>query len=228
MQLDQHLAVVMTNDKDPDKEFGIEVQIDSLLPGEIYPTIVKPFFPIQQVSIPEVGQIVKVMLIANDQGDPQNSDYGTIDFPDFIYYDHRVFDGQKGKVPSILKQNYPNRCGWWQENGNIIYMNQTKNSEEITIRLKGGSDYITINGGKITLNSSVYLGSSSGTENLIKGAQFKSDFSTALTSWKEAANALVASTDVHASAYGSAVKTLLTTLIPLLDGWLSNKHFLDS
>lgn len=252
MQLEQHLAVVMTNDKDPDKEFGIQVQIDSLLPGEIYPEFAKPIFPPNWIKVPEVGQIVKVMLIGNDSGEAQNSEYGGIDYPDFIYYDHRILDLQKGKLPSEIKQNYPKRAGMWFDDGSMLYFDQKNGQKEIMLRLTDAKNFIQITESKITIDqngtkielangtmtttaNTSKFGASSATEAILKGTTVNTDIATYLTTMIATTTLLLAGSlpylaapiDPNVAVWLGNFNAAMTTLQTALTGWSSTKHFVD-
>jgi hypothetical protein len=223
MLLDTHLGVVMTNDKDPDKEFGIEARIDSLVPDEIYPIIVKPLFPANMAKAPDVGQIVEIIVVADEEDEFGESSYGVTEFTDFIYYRGRTFDSNKGKIPNELKQNYPKRAGMFFDNGTLIIVDETKNQETILIRLKSNGPLIQLQ----TVGDKILIGSTSAAEAIIKGTTFGSNFSTFMTTWITAMSALTGASDPIVSTYATTMGTALSTLAGQVNAWKSIKRFID-
>lgn len=137
MLVDVHLGVVMVNDSDPDKAFGIEVIIDSILPDNVWPELCKPIFPPNSAKAPDVGQIVECLVIADEHDESGWSDLGVENEPDFCFYTGRIFDlTDEGKIPDDLKVNYPKRAGlFWDADGTIVYYDATKNAKEFMIAL---------------------------------------------------------------------------------------------
>lgn len=248
MIMESHIGVVMANEKDPDKKFGVQCIVDSVLADEVYPAWFKPIFPPNQIKIPDIGQQIEVLIPGDEGGFPGEDDLGTVDFAEFVFYTGRIFDQVDGKVPKDLLANYPKRAGLlWNVDGTIIYYDSTKNKKEFTIKLTDGKTFVTmkedeilitqdqvsfqLKGQEIVATGKVKLGGSSAAEKMVKGSQFNTDFGTFLNSWKTAANALAGTADptgAAAGAYGTAVLAALNVLVPLLSGWQSNKHTLDS
>lgn len=176
--VESHLATVIDSAADPEKMFAISVQIDSLLPGEIYPELAQPLFPPNFMKIPKSGQIVECVILApeinsSELGEAGEDGLGPEEFADFIYWTGRIFDLKEGNVPSELKTHYPKRTGWWTDNGSIIYMDDTKGSLEIALVLQGGNNYIRIkeNQIEIQLGSTIYVKLSNDRIELVKGVQ---------------------------------------------------------
>lgn len=248
MIMESHIGVVMTVDGDPDKEFGIECVVDSVLQDEVYPAIFKPIFPPNRIQIPEVGQQVEVLIPGDEDGFPGEDDIGTVDYAEFVFYTGRIFDQVDGKVPKDLLTNYPKRAGLlWNVDGTIIYYDSTKNKKEFTIRLTDGKTFITLKedevsitqdqvniqlkGQEIIATGQVKLGGSSAAEELLKGTTVHQAFVTLATAWLTAAGYLAASPDptgVLAQNYGTAMVNAVTALQTSLTGWKSTKHKLDS
>ena len=240
MILETHIGIVMANDTDVDKEYGIEVQVDSLLTDEVYPVIAKPLFKSNRIQIPLVGQQVEVVVVA-DEIDPDadfgDLELGTVDFADFIFYKNRIFDQEKGKIPPLLKIDYPFRSGWWLDNGTIIYMNNKKNRNEIMIQLVDNTTQIQMTEGAITLkrgsslievsSSGIKIGSTSATEALMLGTIIKAAFTALATNWLINLTALSGSADPAAALYGTNQKSTVTTFQSTLSNWLSSKHTVD-
>jgi hypothetical protein len=226
MILDVHLGVVMTNDQDQDKEFGIEARIDSLIPDEVYPVIIKPLFPANMVKVPDVGQIVEVIVPADEEDEFGESSYAGVEFAEHIYYRNRLFDSNKGKVPDELRQNYPKRAGMWFDNGALIIVDETKNREFILLRLKKNGALI-----KIEVDSDgnelIRIGSDTASEAILKGTTFVSNFNTFLTTWRTAMTALQGAVDPIVATYATTMSTALTTLAGQTNSWRSIKRFID-
>jgi hypothetical protein len=248
MIMESHIGVVMTVDKDPDKEFGIECLVDSVLQDEIYPAIFKPIFPPNRIAVPEVGQQVEVLIPGDEDGFPGESDIGTSDFTEFVFYTGRIFDQVDGSVPKDLLTNYPKRAGLlWNVDGTVIYYDSTKKKKEFTIKLTDGKTFITLKedeisitqdqvniqlkGQEITFTGKAKLGGSSAAEELLKGTTVHQAISDLVTAWLIAASALATAPDpsgAAAQAYGTAMNTAVTTLQTTLGTWKSTKHTLDS
>lgn len=137
MLVDVHLGVVMVNDSDPEKAFGIEVMINSLLSDNIWPELCRPIFPPNSAKAPDIGQIVECLVIADEHDESGWSDLGVENEPDFCFYTGRIFNlTEEGKIPDDLKINYPKRAGiFWDADGTIVYYDSTKDAKEFMIAL---------------------------------------------------------------------------------------------
>lgn len=138
MIMEQHLGVVMANDTDTEKRGGIQVRVDTLLTDFEYPDLFYPIFPPNMLKVPEVGEIVEVIVIGDydDQDPSDDGDLGTVEFSDYCFWTGKVFDINEGIVPTELQKNYPKRAGlFWHKDGTIIYYDSTKNAKELTISL---------------------------------------------------------------------------------------------
>lgn len=147
MIMEQHLGVVMANDTDQEKRGGIQVRVDTLLSDFEYPDLFYPIFPINVMKIPEVGEVVEVIVIGDfDEDDPsEDGDLGTVEFSDYCFYTGRVFDVAEGVVPNDLQTNYPKRSGlYWNKDGTIVYYDSTQNSKEFMISLTDKKTFIRI------------------------------------------------------------------------------------
>ncbi len=220
--------------------------------GQIYPILAKPMFPPNMLKIPDVGQIVKVFVIANDRDDDLEDDMGLVDFPDFIYYDHRIIDTQtNGQLPADFKKNYPKRCGMWLADGSLFYFDETKNQKEFILKLTDGNNFFQIteskividqNGTKIelengtmttTVNTSKFGASSANVPIMLGTAG--TDMNTYITSLNAAITAYLAGSPPYAAPpvdpnhalFLGAWKALLTTLGAATGNWPSTKHFVD-
>lgn len=226
MILDWHLGIVMTNDKDIEKEFGIEVQVDSLIPNEVYPVIAKPLFSSNNIKVPNVGDIVEVLVLSDNPEGIDEGDYGVTEFTDFIYYRTRIFDATpNGKVPTDLLVNYPKRAGlFFAINGTIILIDETKGSESILIRLKTNGPLIKLeaNGSKILIGAEI------ATEAILKGTTFETNLTTFLTGWISALAPLSGAIDPILQTYGATMTGLVNTLNGQTAAWKSTKNFIDS
>ncbi|MCK5019305.1 MAG: hypothetical protein KAS32_19755 [Candidatus Peribacteraceae bacterium] len=239
MILETHLGIVMVNDSDVDREYGIEVRVDSLLPDETYPVIAKPLFKSNRIQIPKVGQQVEVVVIA-DEVDPDadfgDLELGTVDFADFIFYKNRIFDQEEGKIPPILKDKsyYPFLSGWWLDDDTIIYMSNKKNFEGIVIQLVDDTTQIRITTSAITIkrgsnileisDTGIKIGSTSASEALMLGTIVKAAFTTLFTTWNTQLGTLSGATDAVVVNYGSAMVSAVGVIQGTLSNWLSNKH----
>jgi hypothetical protein len=138
MILDHYLGVVTANDAntDQEKEFGIKCQVNGLLDGEEYPEIFYPIFPPNVAKVPYVGDIVEVLVPADEFEEPGVAELGVVSNPEFCYYTGKIFDLKSGKIPADLKQNYPKRSGiFWAKDGTIIYYDETDKKKELLITL---------------------------------------------------------------------------------------------
>lgn len=230
MLLESHLARVVANENvDQSKEFGVEVYLFSEL-GK-YPEIAFPLFPSNFMKIPDVKQIIEVVLPADTE-----DEVGINEFAHHIFYTGRVFDRKDGKPPAELLKNYPKRCGFWTKDGSIIYIDETKGSAEIMLRLgdgKGnaGNNFISIKDGRIAIvDTKTVLGAESASESIVKGTQMNSDLNTFYGAWSGALTTLsgFTATEPGAAAYATSTNTALGILISALLAWLSTKHFVDS
>lgn len=209
--IESHLATVVDPAADPEKAFAISVQIDSLLPEEIYPELALPLFPSNLIKIPKSGEIVECITLAPftspEFGEPGEEDLGPEEFPEFLFWTGRIFDLKEGKPPSELITNYPKRTGWWTDDGSIIYMDDKE--KEIALVLAGGSTFIRMKnngiqiqhgGQKVVLEDDrvhidatrVNLGSEPALEALLKGTFFTNvaqvgSMAKFLTDWSTAA-----------------------------------------
>lgn len=210
------------------KEFGIEVFL--IAERAKYPEIAYPLFPANFMKIPDVGEIIEVILPADTE-----EEVGINEFAHHIFYTGRIFDRKKGKPPAELLTNYPKRCGWWTKDGSIIYIDETKGSAEIMLRLgdgKGnaGNNFISIKDGRIAIvGTKTVFGAESASESIVKGTQMNSDLSSFYGAWSGALTTLAgfSATEPGAAAYATTTNTALATLISALSGWLSTKHFVD-
>jgi hypothetical protein len=246
MNIETHLAVVMANDTDPEKEYGIEVQADSLVTDETYPHLAKPWFPPNQIKVPEVGQQVEIVVIGDNTDDePGDAELGITEFPEFIYWKTRIFDSEKGKIPAELKASYPRRSGWWMEDGSIIYIDDGRKdkdgnpgTKEILIKLSNGNTKIQLLEDTLTLTvgsniievkaGSVKFGSTTAAEAIMLGNIVKAAFTTLVGGWLTNLFALQGSADPASALYGTNQHATVTTFQGTLANWLSTKHFVDS
>ncbi len=248
MLMESHKGVVMANDTDKAKEFGVECVVDSILPDDIYPALFKPIFPVNRIGIPDVGQQLEVLVPGDEDTMPGEGDLGTVDYAEFVFYTGRIFDQVDGVVPAELKTNYPKRAGLlWNIDGTIIWYDSTKKQKEFKIKLTDGKTFVSLKedetnitvdqlniqlkGSKITLTGEVELGGSGAAEKLLKGTTVHGDLSTFFSSMNTAATALAGTVDgsgAAAGAYGTAILAALVILQPALVNWLSTKHNLDS
>lgn len=249
MILESYPAIVMANDDktDPNKEFGVSVRIDLLMPDDVWPEIAYPIFPPNFAKAPAVGQQVEVVVMA-DVPDPEYStevELGSVNYAHHIFYTGRHFDTDKGKIPAILQQDYPNRCGWWLEDGTMIWMNQAKNKKEINIRLTDGKTFIqlkedeillqqntttiSLKNGVITMtDSQTKMGGSGANIPLVLGPMTTA-MTTLFGAWLTAIQALDASggTPAGVVAYAQAMDTAIAAIQGTLSNWNSGKHFAD-
>ena len=144
MLLEAHQARVMANENVDrgNKEFGIKIYL--IAERSEYPEIAYPLFPANFMKIPDVKQIIEVVLPADTE-----DEVGINEFAHHCFYTGRVFDREDGKPPAELLKNYPKRCGFWTKDGSIVYIDETKGSAEIMLRLgdgKGnaGNNFISI------------------------------------------------------------------------------------
>lgn len=138
MIMEQHLGIVMVNDSDQEKRGGIQVRVDTLLADFEYPDLFYPIFPPNMLKIPEVGEVVEVIVVGDiDEDDPsEDGDLGTVEFSDYCFYTGKVFDVAEGIIPKDLQKNYPKRAGlFWHKDGTIFYYDSTKNAKELTVVL---------------------------------------------------------------------------------------------
>ena len=248
MLLEQHLATVLAVDGDPDKEYGIKVQIDEILEGAEYPEIAKPLFPPNFIKAPKKGQTISVLAVATEDGEPGDRDLGVEEYSSFLYYTGRIFDLKQGRVPNELKTNYPKRSGWWGDDGTIIYFDETSGSKQIALVLSGGQNYVKIheqyvemkygsqviklNDTEVSITANKV---SSGAENadfrLIKGTNtagdtgFLPDFNTLLAAWLAAAQALKSAGPTGVVAYATAVESMIQAIQLNAGNWPSTKSF---
>lgn len=248
MLMESYIGTVMTNDKDPDKQFGVECVVDGLgLADDIYPVHFRPIFPPNRIGVPDIGQQIEVLIPGDENTMPGEGDIGTIDYAEFVFYTGRIFDQVNGKVPQELLQNYPKRAGiMWNVDGTIVYYDSTKKQKEFLIKLTDGSTFVSLKedevnitldqlnirlkDSKITLTGEVELGGSGAAEKLMKGTTVHGDLTTFFGSMNTAAVALAGTTDPSgavAGAYGTAIVAALAILQPALSNWLSAKHNLD-
>ena len=254
MILEEHLAIVTNNEKDPDLQYAIEVKCDSIgTEGGILPVLAKPIFPPNFLKVPDVGQTVKIFVLANTDDD-EGEQSGSIDFPDFVYYDHRILDQSKGKLPADFKKNYPRRAGMWFKDGSILYFDETKGQKEFIIKLTTGNNFFQITESKITIDqngtkielengtmtttvNTSKIGGSSAAEAMLLGNVIYDAFVALVgtasppSGWLGAATTLGTAADptgAAAQAYGNTMVTVLGTFFSTLANWKSSKHFLDS
>lgn len=235
--IDLHIAEVVANDvqADPEKEFGVKLRIDSALLGQDWPEIAYPFFPPNFFKIPAVGEMV-IAIIPADY--PENSIEGEEvamnEFADSVFYMLRGFDARDGKpFPDLLK-NYPNRSGFWLENGTMILFDETKGQETVLVRLTTGKEMLVINDKGFTVFSQtkIRLGSGLAAEALHKGTLMNANLGTFLTAWLGllttlGGTSLDPATLTYANAMVAAGVGPLPVLLTQLISWLSTKTFID-
>lgn len=249
MILESNLATVLSvgAKADPDKQFGVRVQIDEILAGEEYPVVARPLFPANLIKSPKPGQTIEVLTVGKEGGEFDEGDesLGPEEFAEFCYYTGRIFDLKDGKVPTELKTNYPKRSGMWTDDGSIIYMDDTKGSLEIALVLQGGTQKIGIKENILFFDSiKVAIGAEGADEPILLGkqmgdasvsgslAKFLTDWTTATTAVKTTLNALVASPPVDPTALANALNTWINALsvsqgLLAIASWLSTKTFID-
>jgi len=235
MILESHLAVVVANENvDPEKQFGVKVLISSISVDDEYPAIAYPLHPPNFVKIPEVKEVIEVLLpgdISEEGGDVE--EVGVNEFPDFCFYTGKVFDKLEGNVPADLLKNYPRRSGWWLNNGTIIYMDDTKGQQEIRIKLTTGNQFISIKDNQLAIVHSTKLvyGSEQAAEQMLKGTLVITNFAAFLIAWQVKLATLLTSTlDPGVAAYANLLSGLpadITTLQGQINAWKSIKHFID-
>ena len=230
--MDFHIAQVSANDVDPDKQFGIKVRIDQLLPGEDWPEIASPFFAPNFFKMPEVGEYVLVALPADLGEDALAGEERAInEFPEEIFYFLRGFDHREGAPIAELLDNYPRRSGFWLQNGTLILFDDTVGQEQIWIRLTDGKETIVINNLGITLwsETKIRLGNGTALQAVHKGTQMNVDLSTFFSAWTGALTTLAggSATEPFAAAYATTTNTALAILVAALPSWLSIKTFVD-
>lgn len=236
MNVDVHIGIVVANDTDPEKEFGIEVRIDSVSFDAKFPVLVYPFFAPNFFKVPDIGQTVLVVLPADLPLEGFGGEETALnEFADQAFYMLRGFDSASaiGKMHPDMTVNYPKRSGWWFQNGTIILVDETKGSEEIWIRLTDGNEGIKITNKGIAIlsNVKIRLGATTATEALHKGNQANTDLLSFLNAWLALLTPLSTSIDPAVIAYANAMKLAATGPIEILKaalpGWLSQKTFLD-
>jgi hypothetical protein len=237
MQIDVHMAVVTANDTDPEKEFGIEVRIDSVEFEGTFPVLVYPFFQPNFFKVPDIGQTVLVVLPADLPLEGfEGEEVAMNEFADQAFYMLRGFDSSKEGKPfaDFVQENYPKRSGYWLENGTMILFDETQNDEAVWIRLTDGKQGIVVNNKGVTLFSTkkVRLGNGIANEALHKGNQANADLLTFLNAWIGLLTTLsTSSLDAGVIAYANAMKLAATGPIEILKaalpGWLSQKTFVD-
>jgi len=249
MMVETHLGVVMVNDSDPEKDFGIEVMIDSLLPDTVWPEICRPIFPPNIAKAPDPGQIVECIVIADEFDESGWADLGVENDPDFCCYTGRIFNSTKeGKIPADLKTNYPKRAAlFWDADGTIVYYDSTKNKKEFLIaltdrktfiRLKEDEIFIQQNqnswqmkGGKIvTTVDATEMGAAGASEPILLGNIVHSAFTAFLASWQTeiATWGAIPPLDPGAATYLTNIAASITALQNTLSNWRSSKHKVDS
>ena len=152
--MESHIGLVMANDTDPDKQFGVECRIDTLLPGEVYPIIVKPLFAPNGIKVPDVNINIEVIVPADDNhGFPGERDLGQLDFVEEIYYTGRLFDvTNEGKVPQELLVNYPKRSGLlWDLDGTVIYYDSSNGNTEFKVKLTDGKTFFSLKPAEVVI-----------------------------------------------------------------------------
>jgi hypothetical protein len=254
MNLDIHLGIVMANTTDQEKNFGIEVRADTLLPGENYPELFYPIFPANMAKAPDPGQIVEIFVMDDIDDEPGVADLGTSDFGDFCYYTGRIFDDQDGKIPNDLKTNYPKRAGiFWDSDGTIIYYDATKNSKQFLIGLTDRQTYLELKEDSVTIqhktvkiemksgkliitDSATDIGAENATHPLLLGDIVKGAFSDGagggLAILGQAAALALGSappdpTGAAAKTFGTSMHTAWTAFLATLGAWESQKHKAD-
>lgn len=251
--MDSHIGIVVVNDSDPEKRFGIEVKADTLA-DDTYPELFYPIFLPNSAKVPEVNQLVEVIVMADIVDEQGPIDLGTVEFSDYCFYTGRTFDLQEGsKIPSDLQQNYPKRAGlFWSEDGTIVYYDKTKNEKQFLISLTDKKTFFRLkedeifiqqdqsswqmkDGKIITTVSSTEMGAAGASQSILLGNVVHDAFFTGasalVTLWSAAASTLGAAPDptgVAAQNYGNALVTALTTFATTASAWKSQKHKVDA
>lgn len=237
MNVDVHIGIVSANDTDPEKEFGIEVRIDSVSFDEKFPVLVYPFFAPNFFKVPDLGQTVLVVLPADLPLEGfEGEETALNEFADQAFYMLRGFDSASaiGKMHPDMTTNYPKRSGWWFQNGTIILVDETKGSEEIWIRLTDGNEGIKITNKGIAFLSStkIRLGDSIASEAAHLGTTMNGNLNSFLLAWQSLLKTLGGAsldpaTVVYANAMSATTVGPIDILINQLPSWLSQKTFLD-
>jgi hypothetical protein len=152
MILDKHLGVVLANENDPLKKYGVQCRVDTLVPDFAYPEWFYPIFPSNSIKIPDIGQIIEVMVVADTENDSGDFDLGTVRFSEYAYYTGRIFDEKDGVIPNDLKTNYPKRSSvFWAKDGTIVFYDETKNNKEFSIYITDKQTYLQLKEDEVTL-----------------------------------------------------------------------------
>jgi hypothetical protein len=253
MLMDTHIGLVVANDTDPEKRFGIEVKVDTLS-EDTYPELFYPIFPPNTAKVPEPNQLVEVVVMADVNDEQGAIDLGTAEFSDYCFYTGRIFDVQTGgKIPADLQTNYPKRAGlFWSEDDTIVFYDKTDGGKRFLISLTDRQTYFELkedsikiqqknavwemkNDKIITTVTSTEMGAEGAAQNILLGSNVYDAFFTGVnalvTLWQAAASTLGSAPDptgVAAQAYGTALNTALTTFGATAANWKSSKHKVDA
>lgn len=253
MLMDTHIGLVVANDTDSEKRFGIEVKVDSLS-DEVYPELFYPIFPPNTIKPPEPNQLVEVVVMADVNDEQGAIDLGTAEFSDYCFYTGRIFDVQTGgKIPADLQTNYPKRAGlFWSEDDTIVFYDKTDEEKRFLISLTDRQTYfelkedsVTIqhktvkfelkNGKIILTDSATEIGGPGAAQNILLGSNVYDAFFTGVnalvTLWQAAASTLGSAPDptgAAAQTYGNALNAALTTFGATAANWKSSKHKVDA
>lgn len=155
----EHPIGVVSSNKDPAKAGRIKVQIPEM-DGDAYPEWLDPIFPAGWITMPEVGDMVELVL-------PEGDD--KIEFGSEVRYRGKVLT-EGSPVPTEFKQNYPKRRGYKTKSGHLLLFDDTVGQEEVSISHKGVLA-IVLN------NSGIFLGTSGASERVPLGDLLMSSLS---------------------------------------------------
>lgn len=248
MLMDTHIGLVVANDTDPEKRFGIEVKVDTLS-EDTYPELFYPIFPPNTAKVPEPNQLVEIVVMADVNDEQGAIDLGTAEFSDYCFYTGRIFDVQTGgKIPTDLQTNYPKRAGlFWSEDDTIVFYDKTDGQKRFLISLTNRQTYfelkedsVTIqhktvkfelkNGKIILTDAATEIGGLGAAQPILLGTVVISAFTAFFASWQTEIATWITSPpiDPNGLIYLQNLQTALTTLQSTITNWPSQKHKVDA
>ena len=248
MLMDTHIGLVVANDTDQEKRFGIEVKVDTLS-EDTYPELFYPIFPPNTAKAPEPNQLVEVVVMADVNDEQGAIDLGTAEFSDYCFYTGRIFDVQTGgKIPADLQTNYPKRAGlFWSEDDTIVFYDKTDGEKRFLISLTDRQTYfelredsVTIQhktvkfelkNGKIVLtDSATEIGGPGAAQPILLGTTVIGAFTAFFASWQTEIATWIASPpiDPNGLIYLQNLQAAITTLQSTITNWPSQKHKVDA